>query len=59
MKIEHATQQIIRIKPVFGQSWLVYAMVSYPGLPAMPQPFTFFSKRDAAAFCKTHRAQCA
>jgi len=56
MKIESVTGQIIRIN---GGQWMVYALVSYPGLAAMPQPFTFFSKRDAVAFCKNHGAQCA
>ena len=56
MKIESVTQQLIRVN---GGQWLVYANVSYPGLPAMPQPFTFFSKRDAVAFCHKHRVKCA
>ena len=51
MKIESVTQQIIRIHPVDGKKWLVYAMVSYPGLAAYPQPFTFFTKKEAMNFC--------
>ena len=54
MKIESVTQQITRISPEEGFRWLVYAMVSYPKLPAMPQSFSFYTKRDAVAFCKAH-----
>ena len=51
MKIEKVSRQIIRINPVDGKKWLVYAMVSYPGMAAMAQPFTFFTKADAVKFC--------
>lgn len=54
MRIEYAIQRIIKIHPTGGVKYIVYAMVSYPDLPACEQIFPFFTKHAAVTFCKAH-----
>ncbi|MDE2098915.1 MAG: hypothetical protein KGL39_16800 [Patescibacteria group bacterium] len=53
--ILYAEQQIIRIKKVDGLGWMVFAQCKCPFAGQFRKAFTFYTKRDAIAFCQQNQ----
>lgn len=54
MEILKAEKTIYKTRPDFGKCWLVFAAVVDYGIHIQQKGFSFYTKKEAVAFCKAH-----